>query len=161
MNYEIPEIKLIEEPIELRKARRSDIPEIKKVFDFAKQEKHFDNVMKQHIREGFVILLLHKHKIIGLSAYRIGTRNRVSLTYYWVAPKHRNKTYVWALYMATFPALKGMEVLIKSKDISTFAKFVEQYNGGNIYKFTGWDMVEEALIQKIESIYGLKLDGIN
>ena len=159
MNYEIPELKLIEEPIELRKARRSDIPEIKKVFDFARQVKHFDNVIKQHIRDGFVILLFHKQKIIGLSAYKICSNGKVGLTYYWIQPKHRNKTYSVILYMATFPALKGREIIFHSKDISTYKKYVESYNGGNLYRFVGWDIINSNLIQKIESIYGLKLDG--
>ena len=161
MNYEVPELKIIEEPIELRKARRSDIPEIKKVFDFQNRQKHFDNIMKKNIRDGFVILLLYKHKIIGISAYKIRENNKVALNTYWIEPKHRNKTYSVILYMATFPALKGMDVFLHSKDISTFERYVEPYNGGNIYKFIGWDVINKELAKKIESIYGLKLDGIS
>lgn len=154
--YDVPELTLNKENLALSKAKKHEIQEIKSVFDFAKKDKLFDSTIKKHIRDGVVLILRKDGKIIALSAYMVAGR-AASLTYYWIHPEHRNKGYSFVImYLATFGALYGLTVLIKSKDISTFKNLVEPYRGGNKYKFIGWDIINDKLRTKIENIYGFR-----
>ena len=117
--------------IHFKEATKKDIPMIMR--DFPHKPRHYKNILKQHIRIGKVIIGIEDDKLIAISAFFFGG-DMVSLTSFWVKPFYRKKPVSYMLILTTFKHFDGKEVLITSKDISTYSKYVESYNGGIVYK---------------------------
>lgn len=109
--------------------------------------------LKLHMKKGVARIGIDDATgaICAIGCFVISAQNRCSLSHYWVHPKLRGKVDSLLFYAHIFGLIpKGYDVLIHSKEIATFERYVEKTIHKDVYRFKGLRDIH-ALQEKVAS----------
>lgn len=102
--------------------------------------------LRLHMRKGVARIGINDitGEIEAIGCFVISAQKRCSLSHYWIHPKLRGKIESLLFYAHIFGLIpKGYEVLMHSKDITTFERYVEKTIHKDVYRWVGLRDYEE------------------
>lgn len=109
--------------------------------------------LRVHMRRGVSRIGINDETgaIEAIGCFVISAQKRCSLSHYWVAPHLRGKVDSLLFYAHIFGLIpKEYEILMHSKDISTFKRYVQPTIHTDVYRWIGLRDYEE-LSQKAQT----------
>lgn len=97
-------------------------------------------MLRLHVRRGVARIGIDDitGEIQAIGCFVISAQKRCSLSHYWIHPSLRGKFESFLFYTHVFSLIpKGYEILLHSKELHTFERYVEKTVHKDVYRWIG------------------------